>query len=146
MKHPLHPMLVHFPIAAWLMATVLDGAALVWPPSLLQTFAALLMLVGCATGLIAAAAGFVELLKLPDGHPALRVANLHMGLALVSWCLYAGSLLLRVQGIQQHQFSLVAPGAAALALSGAGLLAVLATGFLGGTLVYGHGVGASPRP
>ncbi|MCC7097373.1 MAG: DUF2231 domain-containing protein [Thermomonas sp.] len=146
MKHPLHPMLVHFPIAAWLMATVLDGVALVWQPWLLQTFAALLMLVGCATGLIAAAAGFVDLLKLPDGHPALRIVNRHMGMALASWCLYAGSLLLRVQGIQQHQFSLVAPGTVALALSGAGLLAVLATGFLGGTLVYGHGVGTSPRP
>ena len=146
MKHPLHPMLVHFPIAAWLLATVLDGVALVWQPWLLQTFAALLMLVGCATGLIAAAAGFVDLLKLPDGHPALRIVNRHMGMALASWCLYAGSLLLRVQGIQQHQFSLVAPGTVALALSGAGLLAVLATGFLGGTLVYGHGVGTSPRP
>ena len=96
MKHPLHPMLVHFPIAAWLMATVLDGAALVWQPWLLQTFAVLLMLVGCATGLIAAAAGFVDLLKLPDGHPALRIVNRHMGMALASWCLYAGSLLLRV--------------------------------------------------
>lgn len=146
MKHPLHPALVHFPIAAWVMATALDGLALVWQPWLLQTFAATLMLVGCATGLVAAAAGFVELLKLPNGHPALRTANLHMGMALATWCLYVGSLLLRVPGIQHHQFSLVAPGTVALALSGAGLLAVLATGLLGGTLVYGHGVGTSPRP
>jgi uncharacterized membrane protein len=38
------------------------------------------------------------------------------------------------------------PGGWALALSAAGALALLAAGWLGGHLVYGHGVGTAPRP
>lgn len=143
MRHPLHPALVHFPIASWVLATALDLVALVWQPALLQPMAALLIGFGCVAGLVAAGAGFLDLLKIPEGHPAERIATIHMSLALTSWCLYAGSLALRVQGTQVAQMHLVAPGPAALALSALGLLVVLATGWLGGSLVYGHGVGVS---
>ncbi len=140
MKHPLHPALVHFPIACWALGTVADGLGLWWYPTELQWFAAVLIAFGCAAGLVAAAAGFVELLKLSDGHPAERDAYTHMTLALVSWCLYAGSLFLRVA----HR-ELVPPGTVALALSGVGLATLLATGWMGGKLVYGHGVGVDAR-
>ncbi len=140
MKHPAHPALVHFPIACWSLASCADGAALfVWPAQL-QLLAAVLMAMGCVLGVLTAAAGFVELLKLPDGHPAERTANIHMMFALTSWCLYAGSLFLRTE--QQH---LIAPTVWALLLSGLGLLMLLATGWLGGQLVYRHGVGVGGR-
>lgn len=140
MKHPVHPALVHFPIACWSLVSVMDGIALVWQPESLQLLSAMLLATGCASGLVAAAAGLIDLLKLPDGHPAERTLYLHMSLALGSWCLYAGSLFLRIEHRQ-----LMAPGLWALLLSGAGLLVLLATGWLGGRLVYGHGVGVSPR-
>jgi uncharacterized membrane protein len=54
--------------------------------------------------------------------------------------LYAGSLFLR---IEHQQF--IAPDVLALLLSGAGLLVLLATGWLGGQLVYRHGVGVAGR-
>lgn len=145
MKHPLHPALVHFPMASWCLATALDGVALAWPQALLAQVTAGLLAFGCVAGLAAAAAGFLELLKLPDGDPAEKLAYRHMGLALTSWCLYAGSLLLRVRGTQLAQMQLVAPGVVALVLSGLGLLVLLATGWLGGSLVYGHGVGVRTR-
>ena len=140
MRHPLHPALVHFPVACWSLATLADGLARVWQPAVLQPLAALLIGIGCIAGLAAAAAGFLELLKLADGHPAERIAYLHMGLALGTWCLYAASLGLRVDHRQ-----LLPPGAAALASSGVGFVLLLATGWLGGKLVYGHGVGVSGR-
>ena len=136
MSHPLHPALVHFPVACWSLATLADGVALLWQPTHLQPLAALLLVTGCAMGLLAAIAGFVEFLKLGDGHPAERTAQCHMGLALCSECLYAGSLALRIEG-----HALVAPTAWALALSGMGLVTLLLTGWLGGKLVYGYGVG-----
>lgn len=140
MKHPVHPALVHFPIACWSLASVADGVALVWQPASLHLLSAMLLAVGCALGTLAAAAGFVELLKVPEGHPAERTLYAHMSLALGSWCLYAGSLFLRIADRQ-----LIAPDAWALLLSGAGLLVLLATGWLGGQLVYGHGVGVGTR-
>jgi uncharacterized membrane protein len=125
MKHPAHPALVHFPIVCWSLASLADGAALFAWPVQLQLLAAVLLAIGCALGLLAAAAGFVELLKLPEGHPAERTVTIHMSLALTSWCLYAGSLFLRIE--QQH---LIAPNVWALLLSGLGLLMLLATGWL----------------
>jgi uncharacterized membrane protein len=140
MKHPAHPALVHFPIACWSLASLADGVALLAWPVQLQLLAAVLLAIGCVLGLLAAAAGFAELLKLPEGHPAERTANMHMLFALTSWCVYAGSLFLRID--QQH---LIAPNMWALLLSGLGLLVLLATGWLGGQLVYRHGVGVGGR-
>lgn len=136
MRHPLHPALVHFPVACWTLATLADATALVWEPGWRWPFAFALTALGCGFGLIAAAAGLYELLRLPSNHPATRTAMLHMTLALTSWCLYAGSLLLRVDHRQP-----VPPGALALLLGAVGLLTLLATGWLGGKLVYGYGVG-----
>ena len=145
MRHPLHPALVHFPVATWVLATGCDAVTLFSPTATLLRGAAGLMAAGCVAGLAAAGAGFMELLRLPDGHPAERVVNLHMTLALTTWSLYALSLVLRVQGMHWSQIALVTPGVVALSLSGLGLLALLATGWLGGTLVYEHGVGVRER-
>ena len=83
MKHPAHPALVHFPIACWSLASLADGVALLAWPVQLQLLAAVLLAIGCVLGLLAAAAGFAELLKLPEGHPAERTANMHMLLSLI---------------------------------------------------------------
>jgi uncharacterized membrane protein len=140
MSHPAHPALVHFPVACWTLATLADGVGFWWSPSWLWQLAFVLAVLGCAFGLLAAVAGFVELIKLPAEHPAGGTANAHMGLALTTWCLYACSVFLRV-----HDKQLVPAETWALVLSGAGLLALLVTGWLGGKLVYGYGVGVTPR-
>ena len=140
MKHPLHPALVHFPVACWSLATVMDvavwlGAA--WPP---QRFAAALLVGGLVLGLLAAAAGFWEFLNLPAGHPAEQDAQSHMALALCSWCLYAGSLFFRTSHSQ-----LIPMTPIALLLSVLGFAVLLAAGWMGGRLVYGRGVGVTPQ-
>ena len=53
-------------------------------------------------------------------------------------CLYAGSLFLRMKHLQPAE-----PGALAIAAGVAGFLALGATGWLGGKLVYVHGIGKS---
>ena len=86
MKHPLHPALVHFPVACWTLASMADALSLFWRTGPLQLLAAVLLALGCALGLLAATAGFIELLKLPANHPAERTAYQHMGLALTCFC------------------------------------------------------------
>ena len=141
MKHPLHPALVHFPIACWSLASLADLAdqwSTGWP---LAQWSFGLLVVGCATGLAAAGAGLLDFAKLPPEHPALADANRHMAMALSAWGLYAFSLLLRIDGMQP-----VRPTATALILSGLGFFTLCATGWLGGKLVYVHGAGAvGPR-
>jgi uncharacterized membrane protein len=136
-SHPLHPALVHFPAAGWSLATAADIASS-WLGEPAWRFAAISMSVGCIVALAAMAAGLWEFAKLRDGDPALPVANRHMLFALAAFCAYATSLFLRCQ-----QHALHAPGMPALAASIVGFVLLGVTGWLGGKLVYGHGVGVA---
>jgi uncharacterized membrane protein len=140
MRHPLHPALVHFPIACWSLATAGDVAGLWWgrPAWML---AGVLLVVGVVTALAAMATGMIELSKVGDDHPAIGDLNRHMLLAMAAWSLYAASLFLRLQGA-----ALLRPDAIALGLSVAGFICLCGTGWLGGTLVYGHGLGMRGPP
>jgi uncharacterized membrane protein len=134
MRHPLHPALVHFPVACWSLATLSDFAGL-WLGEPAWQWSAGLLLVGCAAGLLAMAAGLLELSRVPEG-PALRDVYLHMGLMLAAFALYSTRLLLRVDHLQP-----LAPDVLSLWLDVAGFAALAIGGWLGGRLVYGHGIG-----
>jgi uncharacterized membrane protein len=137
MKHPLHPALVHFPIACWSLASFADLAGLAYGEALWR-FGSALMAIGVAMGLAAAATGLLEFVKLRAGHPAEADAQRHMGWALAAWTCYAASLFLRLEGTH-----LKSPGTAALALSLLGFACLGVTGWLGGKLVYTHRLGTS---
>lgn len=140
MSHPLHPALVHFPIACWSLATAADVASLWWgkPAWLL---AGVLLALGTLIALAAMATGFIELLKVGAEHPATRDLNRHLLLMLTAWCLYATSLFLRLQGT-----TLTEPDSVDLGLSVVGFVVLGMGGWFGGKLVYGHGVGVEKHP
>ena len=135
MKHPLHPALVHFPVACWSLATLADLASLHWGAPAWR-FAGIAMGIGTVAGLATMATGLLEFSKIDDAYPALHDANWHMLLAMSAWTCYAASLFLRLDGRV-----LVLPNAFALGLSVVGFMTLLATGWFGGKLVYTHGVG-----
>jgi uncharacterized membrane protein len=138
-SHPLHPALVHFPVAGWSLATAADIAS-PWLGEPAWRFAAVSMAVGCVVALVAMAAGLWEFARLGEGHPALPVANRHMLFAMAAFCAYATSLALRWSQGQLH-----AAGILALAASIVGFALLGATGWLGAQLVYAHAVGVSPE-
>jgi uncharacterized membrane protein len=140
MSHPLHPALVHFPIACWSLATAADVASLWWgkPAWML---AGVLLALGTLIALAAMATGLIELLKVGAEHPATRDLNRHMLLMLTAWCLYAASLFLRLQGT-----TLTQPDSVDLGLSVVGFVVLGVGGWFGGKLVYAHGVGVSKQP
>lgn len=140
MSHPLHPALVHFPIATWSLATVGDLASPWWGEPAWR-FSGALIAVGLVTALAAMAAGFIELLKVDADHPASRDANRHMLLMMTTWCCYAASLFLRVHGA-----TLGRPDALDLGLSATGFVVMCIAGRMGGKLVYEHGLGVQKRP
>jgi uncharacterized membrane protein len=140
MRHPLHPALVHFPVACWSLGTAADLAGLRWGAPAWQ-LGGLLLAVGVLSALVAMLAGFYELTKLAEGSPAWRDVYLHMGAALAAASLYACALLLRWQ-----DGALTPPGAPCIALDLAGFAALAVAGWLGGRLVYGHRLGGDPAP
>jgi uncharacterized membrane protein len=134
-RHPLHPALVHFPIASWSLATFADVASVRFGEPAWR-FAGWLHIVGTVSAIAAMAAGFLEFAKLaPDDARAKHVTR-HMVLALAAWSAYATSLLLRVGHAELH-----APTIAGLATSVLGFVLLCATGWQGGQLVYRHAVG-----
>lgn len=134
MHHPLHPALVHFPIACWSLAVVADFASL-WLGESAWRWSGGLLAVGCVVALAAMLAGLMEFSRIPEG-PAMRDAYLHMTAMLVAFSFFAARLLLRVDHLQPQP-----PDTLSLLLDVGGFLALLIGGWLGSRLVYGHGVG-----
>lgn len=134
MRHPLHPALVHFPVACWSLAVAADFASLHFGAAA-WAWSGGLLAVGCAMAVVAMLAGLLELARVPEG-VAMRDAYLHMSAMLVALLLFATSLLLRLDHLKP-----LAPNVASLLLDTGGFLALAAGGWLGGKLVYGYGVG-----
>jgi uncharacterized membrane protein len=136
MKHPIHPILVHFPIATWFLATIADIACLLFTNEQIGWVAGVLLITGTITALPAMMTGLLELGKIDQRSPAIKLANQHMILIMISWSFYAVSLFLRLDGTQLEQ-----PGLAAIAFSILGLISLCSAGWIGGKLVYEYGVG-----
>jgi uncharacterized membrane protein len=139
-RHPLHPAMVHFPVACWSLATLADLASL-WLGQPAWWLAGVLLAIGTLLALAAMATGLLEFVRIEAGSPALRDASRHMMLAMAAWILYAASLFLRL-----HGSVLIAPAWLALATSLAGFLCLVATGWMGGRLVYTHRLGGVHPP
>lgn len=134
MRHPAHPALVHFPVACWSLATVADFASL-WLGEPAWQWSGGLLAVGCSMAVLAMLAGLWELAQVPDG-PALRDTYLHMGIMLTAFALFTTRLLTRMDHLQP-----LAPDTLSLVLDALGFIALGVGGWLGGRLVYGHGIG-----
>lgn len=135
MKHPVHPMLVHFPIATWFLATIADIVSL-FTNEQIGWIGGVLLVVGTITALLAMTTGLIELGKIDQHSPAIKIANQHMILIMISWSFYAVSLFLRLNGTQLEQ-----PGLLAISFSIAGFIFLCSAGWMGGKLVYEYGVG-----
>lgn len=136
MRHPLHPALVHFPIACWSLASAADLASLHYGQPAWWLAGALLV-IALVFAIPAMIAGFMELMRLPEDSAAIKDVNRHMIMVMAAFSLYLASLLLRVDAMTLH-----APDLLAIALSLGGFVCLGVAGWLGGKLVYGHRLGA----
>lgn len=133
--HPLHPMLVTLPIGAFVWSLLFDLIALIGGLPLMAVFAFWLIGAGVLGGLLAAVVGLVDLLAIPRGTRAARIARWHGIGNLVVVLLFAASWGLRLVA--------AAPTPWALALSWGGVALLMLTAWLGGELVTRLGVGVS---
>jgi uncharacterized membrane protein len=137
MGHPLHPALVHFPVALWTVSLAADGAALATGTAFWVSAAWWCLVSGLGGAALAATAGLVDYSLLPTKHPAFRTATAHMLTMSFSALCFLVSALLRGGPGSAAEFS-------ALVCSGVGFLALVVGGLLGGTLVYRFGVAVEP--
>ncbi|MGH7882339.1 MAG: DUF2231 domain-containing protein, partial [Candidatus Dormibacteraceae bacterium] len=95
--HPYHPILVTIPIGVWVASFIFDIASrVVSGPAFLAQGSEWLIAVGVIGALIAASVGFLDLLVIPKGTPAFRIALIHMALNLTVTVAYAANFLWRL--------------------------------------------------
>lgn len=139
-REPLHPPTTHFPMALFPMVVLFDLLSLLQEDGSLYTHAAfVVVLTGLITAGIAAVTGFVHLLcDVPASSRAWRVAITHMTVQLTALSVLLVSFVFRVGHVNDDNAPVMA-----VALGVVGTLILLFGGWLGGRLVYHHGVGVS---
>ncbi len=135
-RHPLHPLLVHFPVGLFVLSLLLDLASLAAPgvPGLVYG-AFYTMILGLITALIAAIPGFVDYSDIRRDRPGKQVATAHMILNLLMVGLYAVNVGMRVSAVDAPQTPL-----APLILSLIGVTILGISGYLGGHMIYSDGI------
>jgi len=131
--HPIHQMLIVFPLGLLATAVVFDLIDLATGTGAFTVAAYWMTAAGVIGAIAAAPFGFVDWLHIPAGSRAKRVGALHGAGNVVVTLLFAASWLLREPESDLSVWSL------ALSLSGAALS--LVTAWLGGELVSRLGVG-----
>jgi uncharacterized membrane protein len=135
--HPIHPMLIVFPLGLLGGAVIFDVITLVTHNGAWMGAGFYMIAAGIVAGLLAAVFGLVDWLGIPPNTRAKRIGLLHglgnvvvVGLFAISWVM--------------RRPAPMAPGRNALIPSFVALLLALVTGWLGGELVDRLGVGVDP--
>ena len=134
-KHPIHPMLVGFPIGIWMLSLVGDLIFLYGSNPFWRELAFYTMVGGLIGAVAAAIPGLIDYLSL-SASPVKTIATRHMTINLIVVGLYGVNLWLRAAGSEIAGWP--------VALSALAVLMLAVSGWLGGELVYVHGVGVHP--
>ncbi len=131
-RHPIHPMLVVFPLGLWVFSFIcyviyFASAGASWRIASLYTMAG-----GIIGAALAAAPGLIDLLTLRKSR-AWTTGVTHMIANVTALVLFIIAFAIGI--------SRPGPSAATLVLSILGLIATGIGGWLGGAMVYEHGVG-----
>lgn len=134
--HPIHPMLIPFPIGLWATSFALD----IWfyferNPTWLYA-SKFMIAAGCLGALAAAIPGFIDWLTIKDPK-VVRMGNWHARLNVAALIVFAISLFFRL-GSYGHLVGhrLTIP----FLLSFLGVILIGISGWLGGEMVFKHGV------
>jgi len=135
--HPIHPMLVPLPIGLFVFSFVCDlifmfgSGNAVWSTLALYTMGG-----GIIGALLAAVFGLVDLLSLAPSK-AKTIGIWHMVVNLSVVAIFVVSFCLRYAGPAESRLPVL------LSLIAVGLLVI--AGWLGGEMVFVHGVGQAPE-
>jgi uncharacterized membrane protein len=132
--HPIHPMLIVFPLGLLGMAVIFDIIRLLFGATGLARTSYHMIGAGVLTGLLAAVFGLIDWIAITPGTRAKAIGLWHGLGNVVVVLLFAGSWWAR-------RGDPTAPSATAFVLGLIGLGLALVTGWLGGELVDRLGVG-----
>lgn len=135
--HPIHPMIIPFPIALWVFSFVADLVYL-WRgnPVWKDWIAFYTLLGGIIMAAVAAVPGLIDWLSLKD-REVLKIANWHARLNVIALLVFAAGFYLRTtSGASWTGDNYSIP----VALSVLGVVLITISGWLGGEMVFKHRV------
>jgi uncharacterized membrane protein len=135
--HPIHPMIVPFPIGLWVFSLIADVIYLWRGNPVWRDYIAFYALLGGIIGAAAAAVpGLVDWLSLKNPR-VVKIANWHARLNVIALLVFAASFYLRT-----HSGAAFVSGSYTIpvALSVLGVILISISGYLGGEMVFKHGV------
>ena len=131
--HPIHPMLVVFPLGLLSTSVIFDVIGLIGDSQRFHLVAFYMLTAGIIGGMIAAIFGLIDWMAIASGTTAKRIGIVH-GLAnvvMLSVFIIGGFLRGEIDN----------PAMMAVAVNVAALGIGLFSGWLGGDLVYRYGIG-----
>jgi uncharacterized membrane protein len=135
--HPIHPMLIPFPLALWATSFVVDVLFYFLRHPTLLIIAKFMIAAGCLGAIAAAIPGIIDWLSIKNGD-VKRVANWHARLNITALVVFAVSLFLRMGSYSNLVGrKLTIP----FLLSLVGVILISISGWLGGELAFRYGVG-----
>jgi uncharacterized membrane protein len=137
MGHPVHPMLVTFPLGMLTIAPIFDIVHWITRNGYWSTIAFWMIAAGTALGLLAAITGTIDWLGIPAGSRARKVGLIHGAGNYLILVLFAISWLTRLNAQAN-------PPIIAYVLTFIGAAGFMITGYLGGELTIHFGVGIEP--
>jgi uncharacterized membrane protein len=137
---PTHPAIVHFPLALYPATVLFDILAFTRDDGSVYTHGAfILILAASVAAVVAMVTGFAELMDIPPDSRAWKLAIAHMSVQLTAATILLISLLLRLGHVDDAR-----PPLAAIACAVVGTLILFVGGWLGGHMVFSHGVSVDP--
>lgn len=135
--HPIHPMIIPFPIALWVFSLVADVIYLWRGNPVWREYIAFYTLLGGIIGAaVAAVPGLIDWLSLKD-REVVKIANWHARLNVIALLIFAVSFYLRTSGgSEMVSGSHTIP----FGLSVLGVILITISGWLGGEMVFKHAV------
>lgn len=130
-KHPIHPMLVAFPIGLWVFALVCDIVAATGATGQWKTVALYAIAGGIIGAVVAAVPGLIDYFSIEEA-AMKRIATFHMVVNLCSLMVFGINLWSR--------FALPTTSVVPLILSIVGVAGIGIGGWLGGEMVYVRGM------
>ena len=140
--HPIHPMLIPFPIGLWVFSLIADVIYL-WRanPVWRDWIAFYALLAGIIGAALAAVFGIIDWLSIKD-REVKKIANWHARLNVIALLIFVASFYLRTtSGASWVGGSHTIP----VLLSVVGVILITISGWLGGELVFRHGVAVDGR-
>ena len=131
--HPIHPMLIVFPIGLLATSAIFDVIGLLADNRTFHLVAFYMLAAGVIGGLIAALFGAMDWLAIPSRTAAKQIGLVHGAVNVVVVAVFIISGFVRRQIDNPENLSLV--------LSVAGLVLLSFGGWLGGELVFRYGIG-----